>query len=138
MQVSIDADCLIAGTLASHGACSDLLDRWQDGEFEMIACQLLLNEVQKALDHPRIAGRYGLTQREVSDVVELFRRGSLMMPDPADPPRAVPDDPNDDYLVALAISSGAEALVTRDRHFEKVRIAQVEILTPGRFLRRLG
>jgi putative PIN family toxin of toxin-antitoxin system len=138
VPVVLDADCLIAGTLASRGACAELLDRWQGGEFELIVCEHLLGEVQKALDHPRIAGKYGLTRREISDVVDLFRRGSLLMPDPADPRRAVPDDPNDDYLVALAIDSQAEALVTRDRHFEKVRIDKIEILTPGRFLRRLG
>ena len=138
MEVVVDADCLIAGTIASGGACSELLDRWQGGEFELIACPLLLRELEKALLHPRISGKYGLSRHEVYAAIDLLRRGSLLAADPVDPPRVVPDDPNDDYLAALALASDAEALVTRDQHFEKVKIAGVDILTPGRFLRRLG
>jgi predicted nucleic acid-binding protein len=138
LQVVFDADCLIAGTIASRGACSELLDRWQAGEFELIACPILLGEMEKALLHPRIAGKYGLAQHEVHAAVDLLRRGSLLMADPVDPARIVPDDPNDDYLAALRLASDAEALVTRDRHFEKVKIASIDILTPDRFLRWLG
>lgn len=51
-----------------------------------------------------------------------------MLEDPKDPLRVVPDDPKVDYLVALAIESGP--LVTRDRHFDKVTVEGVRIITP--------
>lgn len=51
-----------------------------------------------------------------------------MTPDPRNPPRVVPDDPNDDYLVALARDTGI--LVTRDRHFEQVAVEGLRILGP--------
>ena len=51
-----------------------------------------------------------------------------MLDDPKDPLRVVPDDPKDDYLIALAIESGT--LVTRDRHFDKVTVEGVRIITP--------
>jgi predicted nucleic acid-binding protein len=60
-----------------------------------------------------------------------------MFDDPHDPPRAVPGDPNDDYLVALAIDSGGTYLATRDKHFEGVRVEGVRIVTPGRLIRLL-
>ena len=53
-----------------------------------------------------------------------------MIDDPQDVPRVVPDDPNDDYLVALVRDSKSGFLVTRDRHFEKVAIEEVQIITP--------
>jgi predicted nucleic acid-binding protein len=59
---------------------------------------------------------------------------ALMFDDPEDPPRVVPDDPRDDYLVALAEAAGAEALVIGNRHFEKVNIKGIPILSPREFL----
>jgi predicted nucleic acid-binding protein len=137
LQVVVDADCLIAGTLADRGACAEILDRWQDGDFEIICCPQLLAEVEKALRHPRIAGKYQITPRDVSDLLSRFRADAVFVPDPVSPPRAVPDDRADDYLVALASVEAAAVLVTRDGHFENVEIPEVTILTPGRFLRRL-
>lgn len=60
-----------------------------------------------------------------------------MFEDPAEPERIVPDDPNDDYLVALALVSGATHLVTRDSHFDGVRVEGLVIVTPGRLVRSL-
>jgi putative PIN family toxin of toxin-antitoxin system len=47
-------------------------------------------------------------------------------------------DPDDDYLVALALSSGADFLVSGDRHLlELGDDAPVRVLTPRRFLEEL-
>lgn len=59
-----------------------------------------------------------------------------MFSDPIDPPRVVPGDPKDDYLIALALASDS-ILVTRDRHFEDLRVEGLRIVTPGLFLREL-
>lgn len=61
-----------------------------------------------------------------------------MHPDPVDCPRAVPDDPGDDYLVALALASAAGTLVTRDRHFDKVRVEGFRVVSPRDALESLG
>lgn len=103
----------------------------------MIVCPMVLHEVRKALLHPRIAGRYGITREEAEAFVGRLADDGVLLEDPIDPPRVVPDDPNDDYLVALAKSSAADALVTRDRHFAEVREAGLRILPPRAFIRRL-
>lgn len=61
----------------------------------------------------------------------------ILFEDPIDPPRIVPDDPNDDDLVALARAAHAEALVTRDRHFRKVAVEGLPILGPSELVRRV-
>jgi len=137
VQVVLDADCLIAGTLAERGACAELLDRWERGDFEMIACRQLLAEVAKALRHPRIASRYNISEEEVANLTLRLQQEAIFVRDPLHPPRVVPDDPSDDYLVALALGAGADALVTRDHHFDGVRVAHLDILSPSRFLGRL-
>ncbi len=122
MPVVLDADVIIAGTLASTGACHDIIDAWLAGDFEVAVCPQLLAEVGKSLKHPRIAGKY---QLDLADVE---------VDDPKDPPRRVPDDPGDDYLIELALSSQASALVSRDRHLGRAQIpAAVTVTGPTAF-----
>lgn len=133
----MDADCLVAGTLTPTGATSDLLDLWQDGGIELAICPQLLVEVRKTLLHPRIAGKYRIEPTDVERFVARLTEEGLVFEDPVDPMHVVPADPNDDYLIALAVESGAEYFVTRDHHFDDVRVAGLRIITPGRLLREL-
>ncbi len=119
---------MIAGTLTSSGATSELLDLWQEGEFELIVCPQLIHEVRKALLHPRIAKKYDIMREEAESFSNRLSEEGILVEDPVDPPRVVPDDPNDDYLVALAIAAKADALVTRDRHFDKVAVPGLPVI----------
>jgi uncharacterized protein len=135
--VLVDADCLVAGTLTATGATTALLTQWQEGAIELIICPRLVNEVSKTLLLPRIAGKYGISRADVEDLARRLIEDGVMFDDPVDPPRVVPEDPNDDYLIALAIESEADYFVTRDKHFDGVRVTGVRIITPGRLLREL-
>jgi putative PIN family toxin of toxin-antitoxin system len=138
VQLVIDADCLIAGVLAPAGAATRLLDLWRDGMFEMIACPQLVREVRKALLDPRISHRYGITRDEVDEFCGNLEQESIWLSDPIGSPRLVPADAGDDYLIQLAIDGGVDALVTRDHHFDGIRVPGLEILPPRTIVRRLG
>ena len=127
----LDADCIVAGTLARSGAASRLLDLWQSGDFELIACSQLIREVREALLGPRIRRRYGIPTAEVEDLCRRLEEEAIWLNDPRDPPRIVPNDSNDDYLVALALEGQADVLVRRDRHFDGVAVPGLRIVFPG-------
>lgn len=133
----MDADCIIAGTLASAGAASEILDLWREGEFELVACPHLVYEVTKTLLHPRIYRRYDISRDQIESLGALLSGEAVMMDDPVDPPRVVANDPGDDYLIALALTTDA-VLVTRDRHFEGVHSEGVRIHSPRDLLREFG
>lgn len=126
----VDADCLIAGVLTSEGATSELLDKWQDGAFEFIVCPSLIYEVRKALLSPRLADRYDIPASDAEAFARQLSEEGLLVGDTANPERIVPDDPKDDYLVALALATGSGFLVTRDRHFDKVKVSGLRIIGP--------
>ena len=138
MRAVVDADCLIAGTLAASGAASRLLDLWRGGVFEIIACPQLLGEVRKALMDTRIASRYGITPDEVDEFCRRIEEESIWLPDPIHPPRIVPADRGDDYLIQLAKDGGADVLVTRDHHFSGIEVLGLEIVPPRVVVPRLG
>ncbi len=114
-----------------------LLDLWGDGIFEIIVCPQLVREVRKALLDPRISRRYGITRDEVDEFCRRLERESIWLSDPIDPPRFVPADAGDDYLVQLAKDGGADALVTRDHDFDGIRAPGLEILPPRAIVPRL-
>lgn len=103
----------------------------------MIVCPQLIHEVRKALLHPRIAKKYAITREEADGFASRLSDEGVLLEDPSEPPRVVPDDPKDDYLVALATTAKADALVTRDRHFDKVRVPGLPIVGAREMVRRI-
>ena len=134
MRAVVDADCLIAGVLTPEGATTEILDRWLLGAFELVVCPQLIHEVTKAILHPRIASKYVISEEDVEALSLRLSGEGMMMDDPPDPPRVVPEDPGDDYLIALAQQAAADYLVTRDQHFRDLRVEGVPILSPRSFL----
>jgi uncharacterized protein len=60
-----------------------------------------------------------------------------MLPNPVAPP-AVVRDPRDDYLVALARSAGADAVVTGDRDLLDQAGLEPPAITPRQVCERFG
>jgi predicted nucleic acid-binding protein len=55
--------------------------------------------------------------------------------EPAETPRVVPGDPEDDKLVAVALAAGADALVTNDRHLLALDPhGSLRVLRPSEFV----
>ncbi|MGI8426613.1 MAG: putative toxin-antitoxin system toxin component, PIN family [Actinomycetota bacterium] len=137
VRIVLDADCIVAGTLAKSGSAFELLELWWAGELEIIGCPHLVEEVRKTLLAPRIANKYAITDLEVEALCAQLSDRGLIYADPEDPPRVVIGDPDDDYLIALGLQAHAEALVTRDSHFEDVKVEGLPIMYPGQLLTAL-
>jgi uncharacterized protein len=91
-------------------------------------------ELQDTAQLPRI--RKVLDPGELAGLVLLLQKATIV-----DPPsiEAVCRDPNDDYLLALAKTSDADILVTRDEDLLVLgRYGRTEIVYPAEFLRRLS
>lgn len=116
--------------LTAEGATSELLDRWQAGDFELVVCPQLIHEVRKALLSPRLATRYDIASGDAEAFSRKLSEEGMLVDDPENPPRVVPDDPKDDYLVSLTLATGSGLLVTRDRHFDKVDVPGLRIIGP--------
>jgi len=65
---------------------------------------------------------------------------TTLVADRSGPHPAVCRDPRDDYLVALATASGAEAIVTGDLDLLAIDPKQLstEVITPRQLIDRLG
>ncbi len=78
----------------------------------MVACPTLIAEVRDNLTEPYF--RALLDQGEAEQAVSAIARIAVMFGDPVDP-EPVLRDRSDDYLLALARSAKAEAIITGDK-----------------------
>jgi uncharacterized protein len=113
VRAVLDVNVLISALLLRHGAPARILAAWLDGAFELIVSEGLIAELRRALAYPKLRAR--ITESEADDFVGILHRGAVVAPDPADPPPFSSSDSNDDYLIALAASTGA-ILVSGDGH----------------------
>ncbi len=77
--------------------------------FESIVCPELLGEVADALHKPYFLQR--IDDADINDIIAGIAEASTILDDPTEVLR----DPNDDYLVTLARTAQAEAIITGDR-----------------------
>lgn len=112
-RVVIDPNVVLSALVGKPDAApAVLIDAVHDHGLEMVACSMLMTEVRENLEEPYF--RALLDQREAEQVVSALERVAVMLADPIDP-EPVLRDSSDDYLVALARSGEAEAIVTGDK-----------------------
>lgn len=130
MRAVLDPNVLISALLAPAGKPAAILRAWSAGAFELVASQLLLAELERALAYPKLRAR--IHESEAGAVVEWLRRSATVVSDPDAPPTRASEDPGDDYLIALAEHERA-ALVSGDRHLLELA-GDLPIYAPADFL----
>ncbi len=73
---------------------------WFEGAFELVYSPLLLGELARTLTYPKL--RKHIDTHEADELLDLLKRGALMVEDPETQPAISSSDPKDDYLIALA------------------------------------
>lgn len=129
MRAVRDTNVLFAARISRSGVPARLVALAREGEYELVVSPLLLAEVGEALARKKA----GLDRTEVDAYVAELRTGTVVVDDPAEPGRWS-RDPDDDYLVGLALASGAEALVSGDRDLLHLIEPPLPVLTPRAFL----
>lgn len=114
------------------------LDAALDGRIDLVTSPLLLQEVATVLARPRLQ-KYVSADEAGRFVADLAAQTTLLV-DPPGPHPTVCRDPRDDYLVALARASGAEAIVSGDLDLFAIDPGHlaVEVITPRQLANRLG
>jgi uncharacterized protein len=140
MRVVADANVLVSAALARSPQAPSVLalDAALDGRLELIISPQLLREIAMVLARPRLR-RYLSSEEALRFISDLAAQTTLIADAPG-PQAAVCRDPDDDYLVALATASGADAIITGDLDLLAVDPKQLsfEVITPRQLVDRLG
>jgi putative PIN family toxin of toxin-antitoxin system len=135
-RVVIDANVFASAAAGHpHSPSRRLLNALAAGRIEVVLCDRILQEVDRALERPYFIARVTPIERRMLGAV--LRAVAEMLPDPV-APRATVRDPRDDYLVALAIEAQAEAIVTGDRDLLDHHDLEPPAITPRTACERFG
>jgi putative PIN family toxin of toxin-antitoxin system len=94
---------------------------------------LLIAELSRALAYPKLRKR--IPTEKAAAFLGWVRDHGTLAEDPSEPVPIRSPDPDDDYLLALAVSRRA-FLVTGDKHLLGLR-DDLPILTPAEFVTKL-
>ena len=77
------------------------------------------------LHYPRLQAQYGLTLQEIRAFVENLQQLAEVVNDPpTDQETSLGTDPDDNPILRAAALGRAEAICTRDRHFQHPAVKQ--------------
>ena len=135
MRAVLDPGVLVSALISPDGPPRQILTAWADGRFELIVSPTLLDELRDVLARAKF--RRWVRTETAAEFIDGLEDAALLVSDP--PAQAgVSPDPDDDYLIALARSSGADHLVSGDSHLTSLAEANPPVLTPREFLDRLS
>lgn len=131
MRAVLDTNVLASGLLVRAEVPRELLLLWTYGMFELILSQHILAELERTLQKPYFRRR--LTPAQLAADLDLLRReGTLVSITTV--VQNVASHPQDDEVLATAISAPADYLVTGDTRLRQIGIYEgVGLLTPREF-----
>jgi putative PIN family toxin of toxin-antitoxin system len=130
VRAVLDPNVVISGAISPRGAPADVLRSLARGEYELIASEGLLDELQRALAYPKL--RPHISESDAAELVRWLADSASVVVDPATDPPVHSRDPDDDYLIALA-SAHLAALVSGDKDLLALE-GEIPVFSPRAFL----
>ncbi len=135
MQILLDTNIIISGFLSSKGPPGQLLQRWLDGQFDLVTSQTQLDELRRALGYEKLRDR--INPAQVRDFVDNVDGLAIVVP--SAPAVAFSSDPDDNLILATAIAGYADLIVSGDRSgmLDLREVEGIPIVTAREALNRL-
>ena len=134
-RVVIDPGVLVSAFISPRKAAPALIvDAALDGKLDLIVSPLLISELTDVLMRVKFAA-HAAEGRAAAYIAVLLDRAEMV----ADARGSVQtDDPDDDYLLALAEAHDVDAVVSGDPHLHGAGSSHLHVLTPRELVDRLG
>lgn len=131
MRVVLDTNILFSALISPHGHPDIIYRAWRAARFELVTSQTQLDEIRRASRYPKF--QTVLQPAKVGVMVNNMQRAIV-------PQRLTleeeTDDPNDAFLLAMALAGEVDYLVTGDHRaglLQRGNIRRTRIVTPGVF-----
>lgn len=128
MRIVVDTNIIVSGLLW-HGSPRHVLDAARNGAITLFTSVELLSELEDVLRRPKLASLITQVPSTPDELVEAYRALATVVT--ASPlPMPVSTDPDDDIVLACALTANAEAVVSGDDDLLRLTNYQnIQILT---------
>jgi putative PIN family toxin of toxin-antitoxin system len=138
-RVVFDTTILISAFLHPGGLADELLTLAGEGQFELVLSSAIIIEAwRKLISGEHIRARYPFSDERVHLFCLSLSQISADVLRTTKPLAGVVRDPNDDMIVACAIDSRVDTIVSRDKDLLSIgQFQEVAIITPEIFREQL-
>ncbi len=132
-RIVLDSNVYISLFISPQGSLKSILDAAILRRFTTITSPVIVHEVARTLDQKFAVEHTNIT-RFIKAIVRL---SDIVIPKTVS--RVIPNDPDDDHIVACAIEGKADLIVTGNtKHFRKLkRYKDIVFVTPAEFVRMI-
>ena len=112
IRIVIDTNIWISALLNPYGFPAKLRKAFEKSLFEVVISAPILKEIADVLSRPRIKDRYGITETDIQELLELIeeRAEHVLVSGNV----SICRDKDDDLIIETAIKGKVMYLVTRD------------------------
>jgi len=131
MRVVLDTNVLLSALISPHGAPDAIYRAWRAAKFEVVTSLTQLDELRRASRYPKFQSI--LQPHLVGAMVNNLQRAIVLDRLSTE---VEADDPNDAFLLAMAIAGDTDYLVTGDHRaglLQKGHVGCTRIITPAAF-----
>ena len=116
LRAVLDTNVFVSAALSKNprSPTREAIERWRRGEFLLLVCTLLAEEIVEKLIE------YSIGADVIENLVDLLARLAEWVEIPPEKVEALLSDPDDDVVVACAVIGKANFLVTYDPHFDSL------------------
>ncbi|MDE0838186.1 MAG: putative toxin-antitoxin system toxin component, PIN family [Kiritimatiellae bacterium] len=126
MMLVLDTNVLIAAFI-SHGVCSELLEHCVINH-DVVLSKFILDELKT-----KLTAKFKFTNRDASSVVSLLKSRCSVVRTQA-LPSPVSRDPDDDNIIATALSGSCDCIITGDKDLLVLKkTGDILIVSPNSF-----
>lgn len=134
MRVILDTNVLLGALISPQGVPDSIYRGWRAARFELVTSNMQLDELRRVSRYPKLKAI--LPAHRVGTMVNNLQRAIVLDALPPLPDNIEINDPDDAFLLAMAIASDADYLVTGDRRaglLQRDAIGRTRIVTPTIF-----
>ncbi len=139
MRIVLDTNVALSALLW-RGTPYRLLDAIRNsGDARLFTSPALLDELSDVLTRPSVTKRLAVIGRSVREVLDDYIE-AVEVVEPEHIPRVVPNDADDDHVLACAVVAQAELIVSGDQHLVGLgsNYQGIAIVTPAQAVQRIA
>ncbi len=138
LRAVLDTNVFVSALLSRRGPAAQIFNAWRQRKFLLIISPFLLQEIERVLRYPKIQQKYGISDQEIQILLELLRRDAIVVSGNLVVQNVIPDDPEDEHVLACALEGRADCIVSGDAHLLRLKTFQgIPILPLKAFLEKL-
>ncbi|MBS3167009.1 putative toxin-antitoxin system toxin component, PIN family [Candidatus Woesearchaeota archaeon] len=131
MRVVLDTNVFISGIFWEGNFCSQIINKWKEGKFQLISSEEIIEELVKTLKTFKIS----MDKELIEEWKNLILENSIMIDVPICA-NIVKEDPEDDKFIWAAVYGQVDFIISQDKHLLKLKeYENIKILTPEEAIR---